>query len=205
MPSRLARFITNLLRGSDERNSEHIPQRLPYDPTLPSIPGTEPVPTDGFEYDPELVPRLKRDHVILVKQFGELGGYIRRDESALRFVREVVQPSFASHLILENYFYATLEAHAERLDLGDDPDVWRQFRGSMKDIARAVNRFLSEIVAGRLNDTNKIDYLKRYQEIMDVLGKRISDEEERLYVIYDRQLGRRPAERSKPTLAVVNS
>jgi len=204
MASLFSRVITALKGGNDGRDAARIPQRFPADESKPAVPGIETVPTSGYEYDPNLVPRLKEDHAILVRQFTELGTYIRRGGNVLRFVRETVQPSFSSHLILEQYFYASLEAHADNLELGDDPEIWRQFRTSMKDIARAVNLFLSEILAGRLNDNTRMEYLRRYQEIMEVLGKRISDEENRLYLIYERQLGRRTAQHSKPMAKVVN-
>jgi|GEM_PF-2325620 len=204
MASLLTRMFAAFNRGKTGQDLPQIPPRFPAQVGQPQTPGIETVPTDGYQYDPTLVPQLKQDHEILVRVFTELGAHIRQGDKAARFIRETVQPSFASHLILEQYFYASLEAHAADLELGDDPEIWRQFRRSMKDIARAVNLFLSEIVAGRLNDQTRLEYLRRYQEIMEILGRRISDEETRLYLIYERQLGGRAAPQTRPLAKVVN-
>src|SRR5690625_2573076 len=102
-----------------------------------------------YGYDPELVPKLKEDHARLVALFTELGAQIARGEDPTRLVRDDLQPTFAGHLLLERYFYDSLEDVADDL-VTDDPDTWRDFRESMKSIARTVNRYLSEVTVGRL-------------------------------------------------------
>ncbi|WP_147305176.1 hypothetical protein [Alkalilimnicola ehrlichii] len=124
-----------------------------------------------------------------MRLFTELGSQLEHGQDPTRLVREEIQPIFAGHLLLERYFYDSLEDVADDL-VTDDPEVWRNFRDSMKAIARAVNRYLAEVTVGRLRGQEALD---KHEQIMAALGKRISDEEERLYLIYERVLGGRAA------------
>ncbi|MEE4245931.1 MAG: hemerythrin domain-containing protein [Kangiellaceae bacterium] len=138
-----------------------------------------------ISYDPTLIETLKHDHSKLVTIYGNMwkDGFEKRDYKHLSKQIAEFKASFQSHLLKENVkFYVYLEQ-----SLADDLhtlQVVKDFRTDMNDIANAVIQFCKKYAHQAFTTEMENEFEKDYIKIGEVLTRRVSMEENELYLLY---------------------
>lgn len=138
----------------------------------------------GINYDPELVPALKRDHADLVKLFGAIGDAAK--QGSYRDIPQMLNAfkvHLEGHLIAENVrFYNYVENSMQ----GDSENVAlvRSFRREMNAIARGVVDFVKKYQTVEFNQRVRDEFMADYQAVGGLLAQRIQREESSLYPLY---------------------
>lgn len=139
-----------------------------------------------ISYDPTLIHSLKKDHATLVDLFQRIWaeGFQRQDFHQLSQLLTLFKSSFQAHLIKENVrFYVYLEQH-----LAEDVhtlQVVRDFRADMNDIAGAVLHFCKRYSHEAFSEEMLQSFERDYQKVGEVLTRRVSLEENELYILYE--------------------
>ncbi|NVJ50776.1 MAG: hemerythrin domain-containing protein [Gammaproteobacteria bacterium] len=138
-----------------------------------------------ISYDPSLIETLKKDHSKLVALYGAMWkeGFEKRDYKKLSNVIAEFKASFQSHLLKENVkFYVYLEQ-----SLADDLhtlQVVKDFRTDMNEIANAVIQFCKKYAHQAFTVEMEQEFERDYVKVGEVLTRRVSMEENELYVLY---------------------
>jgi hypothetical protein len=143
-------------------------------------------PGTRIMYDTQLVPRLKQDHVGLLKIFTDMvQATSNKDITRIKKHMAAFLALFNEHALSEyTKLYIFLD-YAYR-PFKDNHDLIMTFRREMNEIGREVRKFYYHWMdGGNLNIANLPVFLDQAEKIGKVLVKRIKVEEERLYEIYD--------------------
>lgn len=138
-----------------------------------------------IKYDPALINALKKDHHTLVDIFQRIWseGYERHDYRQLSHLLTLFKSTFQAHLIKENVrFYVYLEQ-----TLAEDVhtlQIVKDFRTDMNEIANAVVQFCKRYTHEAYTAEMVRDFRGDYQKIGEALTRRVSLEEQELYVLY---------------------
>jgi len=138
-----------------------------------------------ISYDPTLIDTLKKDHSKLVTIYGAMWkeGYEKRDFKRLAELIAEFKATFQSHLLKENVkFYVYLEQSLA----GDlhTLQVVKDFRTDMNEIANAVIQFCKKYSHQAYTSEMEQDFEKDYVKVGEVLTRRVSMEENELYLLY---------------------
>ncbi len=138
-----------------------------------------------INYDPALIDTLKKDHSKLVSLYGQMWkeGFEKKDYKRLSSIIAEFKAGFQSHLLKENVkFYVYLEQ-----SLSDDLhtlQVVKDFRSDMNDIANAVIQFCKKYQHQAYTLEMEQEFERDYVKIGEVLTRRVSMEENELYLLY---------------------
>ena len=144
-----------------------------------SAPGTQ------ILYDANLVPRLKLDHVQLLKIYSGIDTAVRLGKYKNTFaLLEAFKSLFNAHALTEyTKLYIFLD-YAFRKE-PDYHDLIIQFRTEMHQIGKAIRAFYINWSQQKLDSHNAPLLLAELDKIGQILVERIETEETRLYEIYD--------------------
>ena len=142
-------------------------------------------PGTKITYDQNLVPRLKQDHVQLLKIFTlMLNSAKAANYQKLKLHLDTFQKLFNAHALSEyTKLYIFLD-YAFKQD-EENSELIREFKREMTEIGRSVRAFYVNWIDADINDLNVEDFLTQAEGMGKVLVRRIKTEEERLYEIYD--------------------
>ena len=170
-------IFRRILGGKKGSSSQALPQGLP---------ASNQQRRGGFaiNYDPDLVPALKRDHADLVKQFGAIGdGAKQGNYREIPQMLNAFKVHLEGHLIAENVrFYNYVENSMQH-----DPDnvtLVRSFRREMNAIARGVVDFVKKYQTVEFDQRMRDEFMTDYQTVGSLLAQRIQREESSLYPLY---------------------
>lgn len=135
-------------------------------------------------FHPKLVPNLKADHQNLLGLFtGVLEDAKNHKFEGIPEQLEKFKAELAAHLQLENTkFYGYLEQSLSQ-STQEFRDM-RAFRREMRNIERAVLKYLDAWIDEGVNGENLVRFQEESDGIAGALVKRIQSEEEKLYPIY---------------------
>jgi regulator of sigma D len=171
-------FLFDLIFGN-RKKIESQPTAAAADASRPaSAPGTQ------IRHDPELIARLKDDHVLLLDIYAAIAaaaqaGDFAQVQQRLDHFRTVLM----DHLLKEN---VRLYVYLEHL-LARDPashQLIREFRHDMDAIGRAVVAFLTKYKAVASQPELAAGFADELAAIGKVLVARIRREEDTLYALY---------------------
>ncbi|WP_144394960.1 hemerythrin domain-containing protein [Pleionea sediminis] len=169
-------FIADFFKGRPKEETK---------PNIKGVSGTSAKTERTIHYDAHLIETLKNDHSKLVDLYGKLWdeGYSMKDFKRLSSLIAEFKASFQSHLLKENVkFYVYLEQ-----SLSDDLhtlQVVKDFRSDMNDIANAVIQFCKKYQHQAFTDEMEQEFERDYIKIGEVLTRRVSMEENELYLLY---------------------
>lgn len=138
----------------------------------------------GINYDPDLVPALKRDHADLVKLYGAIGDAAKQGN--FRDIPQMLNAfkvHLEGHLIAENVRFYN---YVENLMQGDNESVTlvRSFRREMNAIARGVVDFVKKYQVTDFDQRKRDEFMADYETVGGLLAQRINREEASLYPLY---------------------
>lgn len=141
-------------------------------------------PGTAIRYNPELIDGLKRDHQMLLSQFGvivkasEAGDY-----EAVANGLETFRVAIQSHLLMENVrLYIYLE-HQLANDAASH-ELIHNFRHEMDGIGKALVSFLAKYKDIRVDHNLLASFGRDVEAVGKVLVDRIQREESTLYPLY---------------------
>lgn len=138
----------------------------------------------SISYDAHLITQLKKDHEHLLNEFKQINLLIQdnRFEEGLNTL-VTFRSRLLNHLHLENlklYIYL-------QYALKDKPEEFtkmRLFRKEMDAIGKVALEFFAKYDDEKISYANKAAFLSELTMVGNVLGKRIEQEESRLYTMY---------------------
>ncbi len=138
----------------------------------------------GIRYDADLVPSLKQDYQNLLGIYGEVSRAAADSRFDLVKSRlHDLKHNLQTHLVVENVrFYVYLQQH-----LASDQNasaLIADLRKEMDGIARAAVQFVNRYETAEFTPELAETFRKELAGIGEVLVKRISTEESRLYTLY---------------------
>lgn len=138
----------------------------------------------GVRFYPTLVDNLKTDHQHLLQLYTEINDTVNaHDYRELPAKLEKFQNDLLAHLEAENIkFYGYLEQSLKADSRG--LQEMRRFRKEMRDIERAVVKFLKSWITTGINVDNVEAFKAEYDAIGAALVSRIESEERSLYTLY---------------------
>ena len=150
----------------------------PDSPQYASAPGTQ------ISYNPDLIPRLKSDHLELLAIYSEISELFA-DKKYEKVSQKLtsLRTKLQDHLLTENvrlYIYLDYMMKHDETNSG----LIRSFRREMDGIAKVAINFLKKYDAIGVDPELAPSFAKDFAEIGDVLGKRIKREEQVLYPLY---------------------
>jgi len=137
-----------------------------------------------INYDPHLINELEGDHGRLVELFGQIWseGFEKNDYAKTATLVSQFKSDFQAHLLTENVkFYVYLEQSLSKDK--HNLEIVREFRTDMNEIANAVVKFCKKY-SGNFNIALIQQFKDDYATVGEVLTRRVSLEENSLYVLY---------------------
>ena len=137
-----------------------------------------------INYDPNLIQELEDDHGALVELFGRIWseGFETKNYVKTASLISQFKSDFQAHLLTENVkFYVYLEQ-----SLAEDPHnyaIVKEFRADMNEIANAAVKFCKKYQCDFSPALVK-QFKDDYQQVGEVLTRRVSLEEKSLYILY---------------------
>jgi regulator of sigma D len=170
-------FITDFLRGRPKEESQRNAQTVSQNKVHSN--------QRTITYDPSLIDTLKKDHSKLVTIYSNMWkeGFEKRDYKKLASLIAEFKAGFQSHLLKENVkFYVYLEQSLA----GDlhTLQVVKDFRTDMNDIANAVIQFCKKYSHQAFTTEMEQEFERDYIKVGEVLTRRVSMEENELYLLY---------------------
>ena len=144
----------------------------------------KPAPGTSIFYDPELIPKLKKDHSDLLNLYNRIDAALSKErfQSIPQLLSEF-RSGLQAHLLVENvrlyvYLRHQLATNTETADLING------FSREMEDIGRAVMGFIRKYSDSSIDANNVGSFTQEFKEIGAALVKRIQREEQDLYSLY---------------------
>lgn len=142
-----------------------------------------PLPSNQITHDPQLIDNLMRDHVELLRIFGQINDahqerdYVQVSERLQQF-KIVLQ----AHILMENVkFYSYLQSSLTESENGM---LMHEFRKEMNGIVRGVFGFLQKFSPQNINAQTHESFQVELSVMGRVLTQRIEREERNLYTLY---------------------
>lgn len=137
-----------------------------------------------IQFSSQLIPQLKDEHTELVQLYGSIGQQLAQQQfTAVHDSLEVLKDKFQRHIMQENVqFYCYLEKffHEEPQRL----DEIKEYRKEMNAISSAVVKFIKKWQNQPIDSMSCHEFHTEYEAVGKVLAKRIDQEENHLYTLY---------------------
>lgn len=140
--------------------------------------------TGGITFDPDLVNRLKREHMELVRIFNAIKSAAAECHfKQLPDLLAEFKHAFLNHVGSENVkIYVYLQQHWEMDE--ETLSFVSGVRKEMNEIARAVMKFVDTYIAALPSPVGVIAFNAELDKVGAALFKRVEMEESRLYSLY---------------------
>ncbi len=138
----------------------------------------------AVSYDPDLVPRLRLEHVTLERLLNEMReSHARKNFAALERALHKFQLTLSLHLAAEhNEFYSYL---GKNLQKGSDAHATLATSfAEMQDLGRAVSGFVEKFNVNEFTPELHTAFGMHFEIVAPALLKRIKHEEDKLYGLY---------------------
>ena len=137
-----------------------------------------------IQYSSRLIPQLKDEHSELVELYGLIGEQLaQRQFSLVHDSLEILKDKFQRHIMQENVqFYCYLEKFFHE-DVQRLEEI-KYYRKEMNAISLAVVKFIKKWQSQAIDGVSCHEFQVEYDAVGEVLAKRIDQEENHLYTLY---------------------
>ncbi|MCK4842127.1 MAG: hemerythrin domain-containing protein [Methylococcales bacterium] len=147
-----------------------------------SLSGSKKKKVSTIPYNPELIDSLKTEHQDLLSSFGHIMDSAEKKRyPLLAKTLKDFSNLLNAHLTkegIELYVFLEFSTHI------DNPDVFRDFRREMSEIASVVMGVINRYTKKAVSDETVDQFIKEFTELGGVLVDRIEREENMLYTLY---------------------
>jgi hypothetical protein len=138
-----------------------------------------------INYDPGLIQRLKADHQELFRIYGATQSALKAGEFAQVATRlGDLKLALQTHVIMENVKFYVYVQESTAAD-GDMKSFLHDVRKEMDGIVRAAVRFVNKWTGDPVTAARADEFKRELDGIGDMLTKRVTLEESRLYTLYE--------------------
>lgn len=165
--------LFNAFRSKSHSEREHAPPHV-----------FRPAPGTSIYYDPELIPKLKKDHSDLLNMYNRIDTALSKEkfESIPQLLSEF-RSGLQAHLLVENVRLYVYLRHQLATNM-ETADLINGFSREMEDIGRVVMGFIRKYSDSAIDATNVAAFTQEFKGIGAALVKRIQREENDLYSLY---------------------
>ncbi|WP_158527283.1 hemerythrin domain-containing protein [Pelagibaculum spongiae] len=164
--------------GWFSKKKNKAPEQKPVAVEVKSVaPGT------GISFKPDLIKKYSSDHQELLGLYGQVAEKLQQQEfSAIPALLKRLQDALRAHLLDENLNFYIYMQHCYKAD-EDNLELISEYRREMTDIGRTAFSFLKQYGEPGA-DVSSAEFRSVFDQIGEVLTRRIDAEENYLYPLY---------------------